>query len=153
MLSFIGTSQHKVDAKGRVQLPSDFRKTIDRAGGQQVVLLPGARDPHSIEAFTATGYQNFVAQFEKSNLTAAQKSAVARRLAGRAKPVPMDENGRIVLPENMRDYAGLDGQALFVGLVSTFQIWKPERHAEIEAETDEIAGELIANMGWEVSNE
>lgn len=151
MFSFIGRSQNRVDAKGRVSLPADFRKVYEKAGGG-VVLVPNARQKLSVEGYTEKGYQQLLEQIDSNDWSAAQKMAVTRRLAGNARPIPIDDNGRIVLPESIRAYALIADEAFFVGHGATFQIWNPERHAAVEAEEEAEADALIAGMSWKVSN-
>lgn len=152
MQSFIGRSKNRVDAKGRVSLPADFRKVYDRVGGGYAVLVPGARHRDSIEGFTGQGYDDFLEGIEENDWSAAQKAAVTRRIAGLAKPVQIDDNGRLVLPETMRGMAAIEDEALFVGMGGTFQIWNPALHEAHEAEEEAETSTLIAGMSWRVKN-
>jgi len=151
--TFKGRSLNRVDAKGRVSLPADFRKVYEHCTvGDHAVLVPMARHKDSIEGFTPTGYDGFLESIEQNDWTAAQKAAVTRRIAGMAKMVPLDDNGRIVLPEAMRAMVGIDDAALFVGMGGTYQIWQPDLHAVFEAAEAEEAATLIAGMDWRVKN-
>ena len=60
--------------------------------------------------------------------------ALADLMISRTSSMPLDETGRIVLPALLREAVGIEGEAIFVGRIRTFQIWKPETY-ETEEES------------------
>nr|WP_276607533.1 division/cell wall cluster transcriptional repressor MraZ [Limisphaera ngatamarikiensis] len=62
-----------------------------------------------------------------------RKTVLKRVIGSHAEQVTVDRAGRIVLPEAMAREAGIEKEALFVGLLDRFEIWSPERYAAVEA--------------------
>ncbi len=62
-----------------------------------------------------------------------EQKARARLLLARCEEISYEETGRMVLPKHFLKLAEIDGEATFVGIGSTFQIWRPERYLAYEA--------------------
>jgi MraZ protein len=143
---FTGSSTHKVDAKGRVSLPADFRKVLEGVGSSHVVVLPQMNHPDSHVVLSRTGYEKVVEQFEAMELDHADTEALALRIVTDARQIPVDEAGRMVLSKDLRDQIGLDGEVRFVGRGSSFQLWKPEKRADYEAASQARSQELAPSI-------
>jgi len=139
---FTGSSTHKVDAKGRVSLPSDFRKVLEGVGSAHVVVLPqmNHRDAHVV--LSQAGYEKVVERFEAAELSHADTEALALRIVTDARPIQVDDVGRMVLSKDLRDQIGIDGEVRFVGMGSSFQIWEPAKRAAFEAASQARSQEL-----------
>ena len=122
---FVSTFSNKIDAKGRVSIPAPFRAVLERdvyAGG--IYCYPsldapaldagGERLAKKIDGLLA-GLPDY--SDERDELSVA--------LYGDVQVLSIDGDGRIVLPENLRRHAGLDGSVTFVGLGDKFQMWEP----------------------------
>ena len=122
MSSFLGTYNISLDEKGRFNVPAKFRGTLDQSGPQLVVC---AMDP-----FLVVFPQKEWAENEEklSTLNAVNKEARTRlrEFYSRATDCEM-KSGKILLPLNLRDIAGLKKEAVLVGMSKTFEIWSPER--------------------------
>lgn len=152
MLYFIGSAKNRVDAKGRVSLPSDFRKVYERVGSNYAILVPQLRDKRAIEGFTEAGFDDLLSQIARNDWSASDKAKVTRHIAGGAKPVLIDPNGRIVIPDAMRDAVGIGEEALFVSAAGTFEIWDPVTYEAASGTSTDETESLIAGMPWNVSN-
>jgi MraZ protein len=122
---FTGSSTHKVDAKGRVSLPADFRKVLEGLGSNHIVILPRMYQPEAHVGLSQAGYEKVIEQFESMDLSHADTEALSLRIVADARQIPVDDAGRIVLSKDLRDQIGIDGEACFVGGGSSFQIWEP----------------------------
>ena len=72
------------------------------------------------------------------------------RLMGRALPLQLDDNGRIVLPKEMRDRFDLGGDVAFVGTGDSFQIWSKTRYDEMIAPLDDDEDfDALSAMPWD----
>ena len=129
MKFFSSNSTHKIDSKGRVSIPANFRKVLDLEAQPGVVLIPGIRGEAAIEGFGYGRFEELVEAIDEMNPLAEQTIAFGRVVMGEARHIQLDENGRIVLGADLRDFAGLEDQALFVGVGRSFQIWNPETYA------------------------
>ena len=129
---FLSTYVNKVDRKGRVSVPATFRSTLaSHRHSNIVVAFPSFRVP----AVDATGSDRMeemqrrleaLEQFsdEYENLT---------QLFADTHLLTMDGEGRIILPDSLREHAHIESEIAFVGRGATFQMWEPRRYAENRA--------------------
>ncbi len=146
MKFFTGSSTHKVDAKGRVSLPADFRKVLEGVGSTHVVVLPQMNHPDFHVVLSRTGYAQVVGQFEALELSRADTEALALRTVTDARQIPVDDVGRMVLSRDLREQIGLEGEARFVGRGSSFQIWGPGKREVFEAAVQDRSQELAPTI-------
>ena len=129
---FLSTYVNKVDRKGRVSVPATFRSTLaTHREPSLVVLFPSFRVP----ALDGTG-SNYVEEMNERLETLEQFSDEHENLSqlfAEAHPLTMDGEGRIVLPEPLKDHASITTDVAFVGLGAMFQMWEPGRYAEHRA--------------------
>ena len=122
MSSFLVTYNISLDEKGRFNVPAKFRGTLDQSGPQLVVC--------AMEPFLVVFPQKEWAENEEklSTLNAFNKEdrTRLREFYSRATDCEM-KSGKILLPLNLRDIAGLKKEAVLVGMSKTFEIWSPER--------------------------
>ena len=122
MNSFLGTYNISLDEKGRFNIPAKFRGTIEQSGPQLVVC--------AMEPFLVVFPQKEWAENEEklSTLNAFNKEdrTRLREFYSRATDCEM-KSGKILLPLNLRDIAGLKKEAVLVGMSKTFEIWSSER--------------------------
>src|SRR3954465_972690 len=129
---FLSTYVNKVDRKGRVSVPATFRSTLaTNREPNVVVLFPSNRAP----ALDGAG-SNYVEEM-KDRLEAFDQFSDEHEnlslLFAEAHPLTMDGEGRIVLPEPLKDHAQITTDVAFVGLGAMFQLWEPDRYAEHRA--------------------
>ena len=143
---FTGSSTHRVDAKGRLSLPADFRKVLEGVSSSHVVVLPQMNHPDSHVVLSQAGYEKVVEQFEAMDLSHADTEALALRIVTDARQIPVDEAGRMVLSKGLREQIGIDGEVRFVGRGSSFQIWEPRKREAFEAATQTRSQELAPSI-------
>lgn len=143
---FSGSSTHKVDAKGRVSLPADFRKVLEGVESGHIVVLPQMKHPHAHVVLSQTGYEKVVEQFEAQELSDEDFDALAMKIVTNARQIPFDETGRLVLSKDLREQIGVGGEIRFVGQGSTFQLWEPGRRADYEAAAEGRSQELAPSI-------
>ena len=122
-----------MDGKGRVSLPSDYRKVLEGLGSSHVVLLPQMNHSDAHVLLSQTGYDKVVADFEEMELSHEDSEALALRIVTDARPIPVDPAGRMVLSQELREQIGIDGEVRFVGLGSSFQVWNPIKRSAYES--------------------
>lgn len=129
---FLSTYVNKVDRKGRVSVPATFRSTL--AANRQpnlVVAFPSLRVP----AVECTGSDRIEEMQERID-TLEQFSDEYENLTqifADSHPMMMDPEGRVVLPERLKEHAGIGCDVAFVGLGAMFQLWDPARYEEHRA--------------------
>jgi MraZ protein len=146
MALFIGTHQNKLDAKGRVSIPAQFRsvlKKMSHAGEGSAVATMYLRPSHQnpcIEGWTELGFEALSAPVaEGYNLFSPEHEDIVMALFGDACAMETDKEGRIMLPANLVAHAALKENVVFIGTRNTFQIWEPEAGARRLAEAREKA--------------
>ena len=132
MATFVGSYENKVDAKGRVSVPSRYRAAIDKGAYPGIVIAPsfetGALDACDYERIT-----DVAAALDDPDLYSPEQRLQAEQILAMSIELPFDDNGRVLIPRELLDHAGIDGKALFAGVGPTFQIWNPKQHAEHKA--------------------
>lgn len=147
--TFRGESRNKVDGKGRVSIPSSFRRVLvasdpDWTDGQQaqMVIVYGLERQKYLECFTMTAIAEVDEKIQRLPRGSSQRRALETIYSGMADTVSVDETGRFVLPQKARTKLGLKDEAQFLATGDTFQIWHPAVfEAEVVARAEAVLDE------------
>lgn len=148
MASFIGTYFNKVDAKGRVSVPSRYRIAIGNQSFQGIVVSPSV-DAGALDACDYDRIEGVVAGLDTPGLYTEAQRMDAERALSSAVELPFDPEGRVILPEKFLALGGIEREAMFVGIGRVFQIWNPERRAAFDQEATQRgdgAGMSLKNL-------
>ena len=117
---FMGTYEHGLDAKGRVIVPAKLRDDL----GASFVLTLGLDG--CLFAYPMAEWDGFI---EKLGELPGTKEArkLQRHFLASAAPCEVDKQGRALIPAKLREYAGLERDTVFVGVLSKIEIWSKER--------------------------
>ena len=126
MTQFLGTHKGKLDKKGRISVPSQFRAVLEALGSADIVLFPSFRHP-CIEAWPAPAFAALSAGHTRLDVFSDSADNLAAALFATAHPARPDGEGRLVLPEDLVAEAGLAEAISFVGANQGFQIWDSAR--------------------------
>ena len=122
---FMDTVLNKVDAKGRVSLPADYRAIVKETGSE-IVCYRSLSAP-CIEGCLEDLLDKLATQIEDSlDFFSAEQDDLTNLVFGDAKRYPFDSTGRILLSEKLLKHAQISDSAVFVGKGRKFQIWNPE---------------------------
>ena len=148
MRRFRGESVHRVDQKGRVSVPAPFRRVLEEGDpdwqpGQNptFVLVYGITGGSCLEGYTVAGaaaIDERIARVPDRKM----REALQRKFDSQSAYAQVDENGRIVLPQKLRDMFGLAEEALFAGMGEKFQVWEPEAYRKDMAALEEWSDAL-----------
>lgn len=130
MALLVGRHLNKIDKKGRVSVPKPYREAVLAQGFAGVYIYPYFKYP-ALEGAGEAFMQRISASLE-DNLelfSDAQEDLAAITLENTYQ-LGFDSEGRISLPTELCQHAGLEDQALFVGRGSRFQIWSPGTYEE-----------------------
>ena len=131
---FISTVPGSLDGKGRVCIPATYRHLLAAQNTQGVYICPSFIEP-AIEAFGQAVLDGINARLASQDpFFSASFDDEATALIARTQSLPIDENGRVRLPDTMIAHAGLKDKIVFVGKAQKFQIWDADRYAPVEAE-------------------
>ncbi len=129
---FLSTYLNKVDRKGRVSVPATFRSTLATHRHPNVVILfPSFK----VAALDGTGSDRM--EEMKNRLDALDQFSDEyddlSLLFADSHQLAIDGEGRIILPETLKEHAHISSDVAFVGLGAMFQVWEPSRYAEHRA--------------------
>ena len=134
MPGFLGAYEHQLDEKGRVALPSAFRK---EAEGSPLVLMHGWDDPH-LTLLPEPVWGQLLERLMEVRRTDATAANAVRRLLARATEVSPDKQGRILLPAALQEAAALAGAVVLHGNIDRIELWSPARfRATVETVPEE----------------
>jgi len=135
---FTGTHDHRIDGKGRVSLPSDFRRVLNAVNSSDsLYIVPTLNNRRAHVLLPLDAYASLIKRHNTREYeTTRERDRAALKLIHRARKIQVDDTGRIVIPQSLREKIGLSGEVVFVGDESTFQIWPPAARAEYEIEMD-----------------
>ena len=137
----IGQYEHTIDAKKRLALPAKFRGEL----GDKVIITKGVEN--CLVVYTE---KEFLVMSEKlSNLTLTQpeaRSFTRTTLAG-AMEITLDKLGRILVPDYLKKYAGLNKNVVICGLSSRLEIWDSEKWETYKKEAEKGVDEIVSKLG------
>jgi MraZ protein len=126
---FRGRYQHTIDPKGRLSVPAKFRDVLAQYDGNLIVVP----NDHSLEVHPLEEWERLEARINQQSAFAPEVRALGRLYISRAKDVALDNVGRILLPTDSRQRAGLAREVTLVGLGRPFfEIWDRTRFDEYE---------------------
>lgn len=131
MSLFLGTIENKVDAKGRVSVPADFRMAVKNDDFQGVILFHSFTNK-CIEGCTMSRMEQISEATDNLDLFSEQTESLSSLIFSDARQLSFDVTGRIVIPSDLLEFAGIDGNALFVGRGKTFQIWNADEFKKVQ---------------------
>ncbi len=136
---FRGEFHQKVDGKGRVSIPAGFRRVLEAQDPDwessrrpRFVIVYGDERRQHLECFSITAMDDVDARIAAMPRGTPERRAIETLVYTLSLEAEVDEDGRIVLPQKLRDKIGLGSEAYFAGTADTFQIWKPETYAARE---------------------
>jgi MraZ protein len=117
---FFGEYRHSLDSKKRLTIPSRFRDDL-KDGAYVVEGLDG-----NLNVFTPTVFEKIHQKISALTLTDENVRDIRRKFFGRSGYLEIDNAGRILIPDYLRETAGIDNEAVLTGAGSYFEIWSPE---------------------------
>ncbi len=142
---FMGEYNHTIDAKGRLIVPTKFREQL----GEEFVLAKGNDDCLAI--YTKEAWETFLTKIQALPATKDIRKYV-RNIVGSSVDVVTDKQGRILVPGNLREHAGLDKDVVFAGVIDKIEVWDKERwmkQTDID-NIDDIAEEMAERYGLSI---
>lgn len=117
---FTGSFFHTMDSKGRVSIPSRYRELLKERHDRQLILT---NYDGYILAFPESEWVKVEAKLGELALFRKDLRAFQRFLISGVEYCPLDRQGRVLIPQNLRDYAKLNREVALVGAVRCFEIW------------------------------
>lgn len=127
---FMGEYNHTIDTKGRLIVPSKFREKL----GDEFVVTKGMDG--CLFVYANDDWNAFEQKLTSLPLINKEARKFARFFLAGAANVEVDKQGRILLPVNLREFAGLEKDVVLVGVGSRIEIWSRENWENMDADDD-----------------
>lgn len=123
MRFFTGQFDRTIDAKNRLQLPSQIRSIIDPdKEGTGMFVLPG-ESPGTLSLFTQEGFEELAARMETEFMSGPESRQFELQFFSLASHVDVDKQGRFVLPERLLKMSKLASEVVLVGQKNRVEVW------------------------------
>ncbi len=137
----IGEYTHNIDEKNRLSLPVKFRKEM----GKSVIIAPGLEK--SLFVFTAAEWKKKAEQLAEGSMLQADTRSFSRYFLGGAVEASVDANGRILLPDFLKDRAGIKDKVAIVGVYSRLELWEEATWQKYKRQVETDADSLAERLG------
>jgi MraZ protein len=138
---FIGEYQHTVDEKGRLAIPVKFRKKLVKGA----VVTRGLDS--CLFVYTPEEWKKLAVKLSALPFSQANSRAFARLMLAGAMDVEIDGQGRVVLPEYLRQYARIGKEVVVAGLYDRLEIWDRPTWEKYKAETEKNSNDIAEKLG------
>ncbi|KFB01642.1 MraZ family transcriptional regulator [Mangrovimonas yunxiaonensis] len=135
MNSLIGTYECKVDAKGRLMLPSVLKKQLAGVLQDGFVLKRAVFQP-CLELYPMAEWQALMQKVNKLNRFKKKNNDFIRRFTAGVKPIEVDASGRLLIPKDLVVFAGISKNIVVSSAVNILEIWDKDKY---EAAIDDAA--------------
>lgn len=144
MALFLSTFTNKVDSKGRVSVPAQFRVSLVNENYSTMVVYESFIN-QCIEGCDIERIKKISESIDDLEPFSEERDAFATAVLGGSVQLSIDGDGRVILPENLLKTAKIKDNAVFVGKGSTFEIWEPKSF-NIYLEKAKAEAKLKRNM-------
>jgi transcriptional regulator MraZ len=138
---FVGEFRHSLDAKGRLVLPAQVRSMVEEGA----VLTRSNRERYLL-GFTARDFDDLGRRLAEHTAKDPQRRMVERFWFASARQVELDRSGRILIPQALREYAGLETDVVVAGVNECFEIWDQDRYDAEQARVAAAIPDIITDV-------
>ncbi|NLW51982.1 MAG: division/cell wall cluster transcriptional repressor MraZ [Tissierellia bacterium] len=121
---YIGEYIHSTDDKGRVIMPQKFREQLSHT----FYITKGIDG--CLFVYDETEWNNMVEKMKSLKLTSRKAREFSRFIFAPARELEVDKQGRIIIPQNLREFAKVDKEVAIIGVSTRIEIWSKERYDE-----------------------
>lgn len=137
---FLGRFEHSVDTKGRVAVPARFR---DKLQGELIITRGNDR---CLYLFTQESWEPLAAKLDALPTGDSDARNLRRAVFSAAEPVEIDKQGRIIIPDHLRQYGGINGNVAIIGLGQYIEIWNQEAWAAIDSSIEQNVDVISSHL-------
>lgn len=138
---FIGEYSHNVDDKGRMAIPVKFRRELQKGA----VVTRGL--DNCLFLYTKTEWAKLAEKLAALPISQSNTRAFSRLMLAGAMDVDLDKQGRVVLPEYLRNFASIKKSLIIAGLYNRLEIWDEEIWKKYKNQTEAESGAIAEKMG------
>jgi len=141
----IGSFEHILDAKGRVFIPAKWRESV----GDTIVITLGLLETQSaacLSGMSVEEWERFSQKLSALPVTDTCGQAIRRKLYSMAAACEIDKQGRILIPQTLREQAALTKDATLIGVGDRVEIWNPAELSSYSAMSEDSYGQALAHL-------
>ncbi|MDR9400462.1 MAG: division/cell wall cluster transcriptional repressor MraZ [Psychroflexus sp.] len=147
MTNLIGTYECKVDAKGRLMLPSALKKQMQSVLGDALVLKRSLFQ-NCIEMHPMNEWDKMMQKINSINRFKKKNNDFIRKFMAGVKMVEVDSNARLLIPKELIQFAGISKEIVLTSNVNMVEIWDKQRYEDAINQVEdfaELAEEVMGN--------
>ncbi|KKU94015.1 MAG: Protein MraZ [Candidatus Jorgensenbacteria bacterium GW2011_GWA1_48_13] len=137
----LGEYKHNLDTKGRLAIPAKFRSDLS-AGA---IITRGL--DRSLFIFNKSEWEKVVLKLVALPLAQANSRAFVRLMLAGASDTEIDSQGRVLVPDYLREYAGLKKQVVLAGLYNRIEVWDARNWMNYKSKTEAASDEIAEKIG------
>jgi len=137
---FIGEYLHNLDDKGRLAIPVKFRKELAKA-----VVTKGLDD--CLIVYPAKEWQKLADKLSALPIAQTNTRAFSRLMLAGAMDINVDGQGRVILPDYLRKFAGITKKVVIAGLYNRLEIWDSEKWDKYRKDVENRSAEIAEQLG------
>ncbi|MCK5332613.1 division/cell wall cluster transcriptional repressor MraZ [Candidatus Parcubacteria bacterium] len=138
---FIGEYNHNLDEKGRMAVPVKFRSDLKKGA----VITRGLDG--CLFLYTISEWKVLAEKLSSLPISQSNTRAFARLMLAGAMDVQLDKQGRVILPDYLRKYAGLKKKIVIGGLFNRLEIWNEETWNKYKEKTEKDSSNIAEKLG------
>ncbi len=138
---FIGEYSHSIDTKKRLALPSKFRKEL----GKTVVVTRGL--DKCLFVYPMAAWKELAEKLGTMPIGESGTRSFVRLMLAGATDVSGDAQGRILIPDYLKEYAGLKKEVIVAGLFNKLEIWDEKSWSKYKELAEKNTDEIAENLG------
>ncbi len=128
-MSYLGEYICKLDAKGRLTVPSGLKKQLDNEGREGFVLNRGFEG--CLGLYPHKDWLVVSKKLNDLNLFTIKNRAFVRKFQNGATKLDMDGNGRVLLPKDLQEFAGISKEVVLFAYADRIEIWDKAKYEEV----------------------
>ena len=145
-MRFTGNIDAKTDEKGRVFIPASFRKMIQQASLDSMILRKDIFQQCLVLYPESIWHEMVDAISLRTNPFDSKGRAALRGFVAGAEKISIDSNGRILIPRRYLEAAGIQNEVRFIGMDSSIEIWNRQKAEELLDNPESLAENLETLM-------
>ena len=137
----IGQYEHTIDAKKRLALPAKFRGEL----GDKIIITRGIEG--CLAVYTEVEWKVMADKLSTLTISQSEARSFTRMILAGAMEVSLDKLGRILVPDYLKEYAGLKKNVVVCGLSNRLEIWDAEKLEAYKIEAEKGVDEIVSKLG------
>ncbi len=139
---FIGEYQANIDEKGRISIPSKFRPQLK---SKKVVVTRGL--DNSLFLYSLDEWKKLAEKLASLPISTANTRAFSRLMLAGAMDCEIDKQGRIILPQYLKEFARINKKVVIAGLYNRIEIWSDELWQAYKTQTEAQSNAIAEQLG------